>query len=95
MSNVLRTASAMLDNHEQCIEWDHLPDDIAHDLRQTEIQDAKDTPNLPGKNLQSMTMDAMQQALADSNGNVSQAARQLGISRQTLYRKLVIRSDRI
>ncbi len=94
LSNVLRTASAMLDNHEQCIEWDHLPDDIAHDLRQTEIQDAKDTPNLPGKNLQSMTMDAMQQALADSNGNVSQAARQLGISRQTLYRKLVIRSDR-
>lgn len=94
LSNVLRTASAMLDTDEQCIEWDHLPDDIAHDLRQTNIQDAKGAPNTTGKNLQSMTMDAMQQALADSKGNVSQAARQLGISRQTLYRKLVIRSDR-
>lgn len=94
LSNVLRTASALLDSHEQCIEWDHLPDDIAHDLRQTETQDTKDTPSLTGKDLQSMTLDAMQQALADSKGNVSQAARQLGISRQTLYRKLVIRSDR-
>jgi transcriptional regulator of acetoin/glycerol metabolism len=94
LSNVLRAASAMLDPHEQYIEWHHLPDDIAHDLRQTEIQGAQDTPNLTGKNLQAMTMDAMQRALADSKGNVSQAARQLGISRQTLYRKLVIRPDR-
>jgi transcriptional regulator of acetoin/glycerol metabolism len=32
--------------------------------------------------------EAIDQALAASNGNISQAARRLGISRNTLYRKL-------
>jgi len=35
-----------------------------------------------------LEQDAVQQALLGSRGNVSQAARSLGISRQTLYRKL-------
>jgi transcriptional regulator of acetoin/glycerol metabolism len=33
-------------------------------------------------------MQAIRQALTNANGNVSAAARELGISRQTLYRKL-------
>ena len=40
------------------------------------------------QNLQEMSHAAIQQALAASRGNVSLAARQLGISRQTLYRKM-------
>jgi len=39
-------------------------------------------------NLQDLSHAAIQQALQSARGNVSQAARQLGISRQTIYRKL-------
>ena len=38
--------------------------------------------------LQQMSRQAIRQAVDASQGNLSQAARRLGISRQTLYRKL-------
>ena len=41
--------------------------------------------------LQELSSAAIDQALQSARGNVSQAARQLGISRQTLYRKLAAR----
>ena len=40
------------------------------------------------KKLADISRAAIQQAVQDSRGNLSAAARQLGISRQTLYRKL-------
>jgi transcriptional regulator of acetoin/glycerol metabolism len=45
-------------------------------------------PNGPTQNLQELSRSAMRQAIEINGGNLSQAARQLGISRQTLYRKL-------
>ena len=42
----------------------------------------------PTANLDDLTMQAIRDALARANGNVSAAARELGISRSTLYRKL-------
>jgi sigma-54 dependent transcriptional regulator, acetoin dehydrogenase operon transcriptional activator AcoR len=39
--------------------------------------------------LDEMTKQTMRQALAISHGNVSQAARRLGINRSTLYRRLL------
>jgi transcriptional regulator of acetoin/glycerol metabolism len=39
-------------------------------------------------NLGELSRVAIRQALDASRGNMSQAARRLGISRQTLYRKL-------
>ncbi|MDZ7904826.1 MAG: helix-turn-helix domain-containing protein [Cypionkella sp.] len=44
-------------------------------------------PQAP-QSLQALGHAAIQQALEAARGNVSLAARQLGISRQTLYRKL-------
>ncbi len=93
LANVLRTSSAMLDPDQQFIEWDHLPDDIAHDLAQTVAPVVKDTPIPATQNLEALALSAIQQALASSKGNVSQAARLLGISRQTLYRKLGAQPD--
>jgi transcriptional regulator of acetoin/glycerol metabolism len=40
------------------------------------------------ENLDALSRAAIRRALDSSFGNISQAARRLGISRQTLYRKL-------
>jgi len=92
-ANVLRTASAMLDAHEDCIRWDHMPDDVQEDL--VAMTYATQVPTVDVSradedthNLQQLSRVAIRQALEGSQGNVSQAARRLGISRQTLYRKL-------
>jgi transcriptional regulator of acetoin/glycerol metabolism len=44
----------------------------------------------PPQNLHELSQKAIHQALENVRGNVSAAARQLGISRQTLYRKLQV-----
>jgi transcriptional regulator of acetoin/glycerol metabolism len=95
-ANALRTASAMLEVHEACINWQHLSDDLLEDLTaqaaQAEVQRAMASRGSPTtEHLQSLAehaQAAIRQALEHSGGNLSQAARSLGISRQTLYRKL-------
>jgi transcriptional regulator of acetoin/glycerol metabolism len=95
-ASVLRTATAMLEPHELCIDWVHLSDDLQLDLapapalapvRQPLLRLVPTQAELP-LNLAQLSQTAIHQALASSGGNVSQAARHLGISRQTLYRKL-------
>jgi transcriptional regulator of acetoin/glycerol metabolism len=91
--NLLRTASAMLDPHETCITWQHLPDDLLQDLSPETGPTGQPAPQpaSPGEasqNLGELSRLAIRQALDLSRGNMSQAARRLGISRQTLYRKL-------
>lgn len=90
-SNVLRTAVALLEPHEQCISWSHMPDDVLQSLQV--LQDSTPTPPPPpsvlaAASLQTLSQQAIAQALQAHQGNVSAAARQLGISRQTLYRRL-------
>lgn len=93
-ANVLRTASAMLDLHEECIGWQHLPDDIAEELLDPPLptpspsQPLGAEPERLMENLKELSRSAVRQALEASRGNMSEAARRLGISRQTLYRKL-------
>jgi transcriptional regulator of acetoin/glycerol metabolism len=92
-ANALRTASAMLDAHEHCLAWHHLPDDLQEDLTEPvpqillPVTRASAAPDW-SSNLQEMSRQAVRQAMETSGGNLSQAARRLGISRQTLYRKL-------
>jgi transcriptional regulator with PAS, ATPase and Fis domain len=87
-ASLLRTASAMLGPDEDCIDWQHLPDDMAEELtalpRRTLPSAAEGAP----QNLEELSRSAIRQALENSRGNISQAARSLGISRQTLYRKI-------
>ena len=100
LASVLRTSSAMLAPQERCIGWTHIPDDIAEDLLLPPAAPAampaphahKPVPppvtsGAPRK-LEQQARLLVQQALAQSGGNVSQAARTLGISRQTLYKKM-------
>jgi len=88
-SSVLRTASAMLDAHEDEIDWPHLSDDLVEEL--TEIaapHSLHDHLVAIPQNLKELSRSAIQHAMESCRGNISEAARRLGISRQTLYRKL-------
>lgn len=87
-ASVLRTASAMLDPHEECIDWQHLPDDMREELGVLAQPALRQNAAGPSHNLEELSRVAIRQAMESSCGNISQAARRLGISRQTLYRKL-------
>ena len=95
-ASVLRTACAMLLDGEDTLDWAHMPDDLVETLQ---VGDAvKTAPVEPAaaqapQSLQALGHAAIQQALEAARGNVSLAARQLGISRQTLYRKLAAASS--
>ncbi|MBY0453972.1 MAG: sigma-54-dependent Fis family transcriptional regulator [Burkholderiaceae bacterium] len=90
-SNVLRTAVALLEPQEVCISWAHMPEDVLDELERLDHFSAP-TPSaaLPAMpaSLHQISQKAIEQALANHRGNVSAAARQLGISRQTFYRRL-------
>jgi transcriptional regulator with PAS, ATPase and Fis domain len=95
-ASMLRTACAMLEPGERSIDWQHLPDDLAQDLMapappsvpKAAANAAPGEPRPGSQNLQEMSHAAIRQALESSRGNISLAARTLGISRQTLYRKM-------
>ncbi len=97
LSNVLATAIAIAAPEKE-IRAEHLPDDFLDD------QDAPAVGNVVAANttvngtsvrnssalqsLDDVATEAMQRALARHRGNVSAAARELGVSRNTLYRNL-------
>ncbi len=88
-SSVLRTACAMLEADAHVIDWEHLSDDVCEDLQAAARAPATaEVPVREPQNLQEMSQAAIHRALQSRRGNISQAARDLGISRQTLYRKL-------
>ena len=85
LANVLRTACALVDDEAPCIEACHLPDDLAaqllHRPRARPVQDSESDLRLQADR-------CVRQVVQTSQGNLSEAARRLGISRNTLYRKL-------
>ncbi|MBN3762110.1 sigma-54-dependent Fis family transcriptional regulator [Burkholderia sp. Ac-20365] len=90
LGNLLRTAAAMVDDDGQ-IRREHLPEDFFDDLRTRpapSAQAASDPLPLHGARLQDVQASAIAAAVARHNGNVSAAARALGISRNTVYRKM-------
>jgi transcriptional regulator of acetoin/glycerol metabolism len=87
-SSVLRTACAMLNPEEDRINWQHLSDDLLEELNATPQNNQINLAERQPQNLKELSLFAIQQSLENSRGNVSAAARQLGISRQTLYRKM-------
>ena len=87
-ASVLRTASAMLDPDELCIDSPHLPDDIAEELNNVPLATTPPSTGGASENLEKLARSAIRQVLESSRGNISEAARRLGISRQTMYRKL-------
>ncbi|HEX6734487.1 MAG TPA: sigma-54-dependent Fis family transcriptional regulator [Azonexus sp.] len=90
--NVIRVAIALLDDGESLICECHLPEELFEaPLPPTacaSAQWAAAPPDHPAGSLEEIGRQVAQRALEAANGNVSAAARQLGISRNTLYRKL-------
>ncbi len=86
-ASVLRTACAMLAPDESCIRWEHLCDDLLEELQAPRSAPAA-SPATTSHNLQELSQATIAAALEVNRGNVTRAAKSLGISRQTLYRKL-------
>jgi transcriptional regulator of acetoin/glycerol metabolism len=92
--NVIRVAIALLDDDETLITETHLPEELfetplAATAVATPAFDPWAAAPLEGQNsLDAISRQAAQRAVEAAGGNISSAARQLGISRNTLYRKL-------
>jgi transcriptional regulator of acetoin/glycerol metabolism len=80
LHNIVRTALALSDGDS--ISELHLPQDFLDEMERQPQQEAG------AVSLDSLASEAVRAALQNHAGNVSAAARQLGISRNTLYRKL-------
>ena len=86
LHNVLRTAS-VLAAEEGIVTCADLPDDFLEDYAQILADEAPAAPENKAENLGDFTLQRMAQALQAHQGNVSAAAKALGISRNTFYRK--------
>jgi transcriptional regulator of acetoin/glycerol metabolism len=97
LGNLLRTAAAMVEDDGE-IRREHLPDDFFDDLQKADDAPAAaaapapalaaETPAQQATRLQDVEAQAIAATLALHGGNVSAAARALGVSRATLYRKM-------
>jgi len=90
LSNTLRTAIALA-TPGQSIELEHLPPDLRAIAQPCapviEVPAAPKQDSAPAS-LRHLERAAIDRAIADCGGNMAAAARQLGIGRATLYRKL-------
>ncbi|MBS1143048.1 MAG: modulated sigma54 specific transcriptional regulator, Fis family [Proteobacteria bacterium] len=92
--NVIRVAIALLDDDESLITESHLPEELFETIvaappSASQTFDPWAAAPLEGANsMDAIGRQAAMRALEAAGGNISSAARQLGISRNTLYRKL-------
>jgi transcriptional regulator of acetoin/glycerol metabolism len=89
--NVLRTAERMVDE-DRILKPEHLPDDLLSALvpsvATTALAMPSDKVSAPAiVPLHELEWSAIQRSLLEHDGNVSAAARSLGVSRNTIYRR--------
>ena len=91
LANVLRTA-AILAEGEAAIDLDHLPEDLLDDGERPTAEAAAPTAATPDARrparLEDWRAALVEETLARHRGNVSAAARELGLARNTVYRHL-------
>jgi transcriptional regulator with PAS, ATPase and Fis domain len=90
LTNLMRTAMVMAgDDHE--IRLEHLPDDFLEDIAHASPTAGPTVMALPHDDLATLDdieLSVIQKSLAAHDGNVSATARALGVSRNTIYRKI-------
>ncbi|CAG0960474.1 Acetoin catabolism regulatory protein [Methylophilaceae bacterium] len=82
--NVLRSAMVFMEGHELGVQ--HLPEDFFEELDHPQALGGQGI-KLENANILNTEAALIKHALAAHNGNMTAAARQLGISRATIYRK--------
>jgi transcriptional regulator of acetoin/glycerol metabolism len=87
LANVLRTAAVMAAGEGEITEA-HLSDDFLEDVRDARAAAAASTAGARAHTLGQAEVALIQQAVDAAGGNISEAAKRLGISRNTIYRKL-------
>ena len=95
LTSLLRTAMIMAGDENE-IRREHLPDDFLDDIEtaRTESAGAGASSNrtdhliASGANLEEIELSAILKALEANGGNVSATAKALGVSRNTIYRKI-------
>lgn len=85
LKNALRVALALLGDDEDLLTDAHLPDELMEDVAHG---DHEPFPTPASRDLRTTELRLIRDCLARHGGNVSAAARELGITRTTLYRKL-------
>ncbi len=90
LTNLLRTAIVMAgDEEEICLR--HMPDDFLDDIERGQPLNAEVSAErllAHGANLEEVEQSVILKALEANGGNVSATARALGVSRNTIYRKI-------
>ena len=86
LDNLMQVACLMAEEFPE-LNWQTLPESLQQTLGTAEEAMAGLAP-APGNNLHSQMQMQIRDTWLACNGNVSEAARRLGISRNTLYRKL-------
>lgn len=86
LHNVLRTAVALADGSE--IGLQHLTQDFMDELDTLSVGSTEKIPAV--LTIRAQSDDAIRTAMQQQGGNVSAVARQLGMSRNTLYRRLKV-----
>jgi len=92
LTNLLRTATIMAGDEEEEIGLRHMPDDFLDDIAEPPAAPAA-SPGAQqlvagGARLEEMALSVILKSLEANGGNVSATARLLGVSRNTIYRKL-------
>nr|WP_255428070.1 sigma-54-dependent Fis family transcriptional regulator [Ramlibacter cellulosilyticus] len=83
LANVLRTAAVMAGG-ERTITREHLSDDFLEDAQRALPETAASSRGT----LEDLQLATIRRALEEAGGNISVAAKKLGISRNTIYRRL-------
>jgi len=97
LNNVIRVAIALLDDNEDTITEAHLPEELLEELPIIAVSGAGPAAGIAqaapatendSASLEEIERRAVLRTLDALGGNISAAARMLGVSRNTLYRKL-------
>jgi transcriptional regulator of acetoin/glycerol metabolism len=88
LCNVLRAAVALAAQGDE-VTREHLSVDIVEDvIAPVTAQAPPSAAGKPALSLDELTLEAIAHAVDAAHGNISEASRHLGISRNTIYRKL-------